>query len=44
VFVENSPEDEIAGFDRELKVAVDEALKMLASGLWQFKSEPQRKQ
>lgn len=42
VFVENTPEDEIAGFDRELKAAVDEALKMLASGLWQYKTEPKK--
>ena len=39
VFVENTPEDELKGFDRELKAAVDEALKMLASGLWQFKTQ-----
>ncbi|MEX2271000.1 MAG: S41 family peptidase [Vicinamibacterales bacterium] len=38
VFVENTPEDELKGYDRELKAAVDEALKMLASGLWQFKT------
>jgi tricorn protease len=30
VWVENSPEDELSGFDRELKTAVDEAMKMLA--------------
>jgi tricorn protease len=29
VWVENTPEDEIKGFDRELKAAVDEALRML---------------
>jgi len=38
VFVENTPEDELKGFDRELKAAVDEALKMLSSGLWQYKT------
>jgi len=42
VFVENTPEDELKGVDRELKTAVDEALKMLASGLWQHKTD-QRK-
>ncbi|HUF23177.1 MAG TPA: S41 family peptidase [Vicinamibacterales bacterium] len=42
VFVENTPEDELNGFDRELKAAVDEALKMLASGLWQYRSEQQK--
>jgi tricorn protease len=36
VWVENTPADELAGFDRELKAAVDEALKMLAKGDWQF--------
>jgi tricorn protease len=35
VFVENSPDDELAGFDRELKTAVDEVLKMLREGTWQ---------
>jgi tricorn protease len=29
VWVENTPEDELAGFDRELKAAVDEAMRML---------------
>jgi tricorn protease len=36
VFVINTPEDELRGFDRELKAAVDEALRMLAEGLWQY--------
>jgi len=36
VQVENSPQDELDGFDRELKEAVDEALRMLASGEWQY--------
>lgn len=36
VWVENSPEDELSGFDRELKTSVDEALKMLSEGDWQF--------
>jgi len=36
VWVENSPQDELDGFDRELKEAVDEALRMLASGEWQY--------
>jgi hypothetical protein len=34
--VENSPQDELDGFDRELREAVDEALRMLASGEWQY--------
>ena len=29
VWVENTPEDELKGFDRELKAAVDEVLRML---------------
>ena len=36
VWVENTPEDELAGYDRELKTAVDEALKMLEEGTWQY--------
>jgi len=36
VWVENSPADELAGRDPELATAVDEALKMLADGSWQF--------
>ncbi|MDQ3071114.1 MAG: S41 family peptidase, partial [Acidobacteriota bacterium] len=39
VFVENTPEDEIAGFDRELKAAIDEALKMLAAGTFQYRGK-----
>ena len=35
----NTPEDELAGFDRELKAAVDEALRMLAEGKWRFTTE-----
>jgi hypothetical protein len=36
VFVKNTPEDELKGFDRELKAAMDEALKMLKEGKWQY--------
>jgi tricorn protease len=36
VWVENSPEDELKGYDRELKTAVDEALKMLKEGKFQY--------
>jgi tricorn protease len=36
VYVWNTPEDELAGYDRELKAAVDEALRMLSEGLWQY--------
>ncbi len=36
VFVWNTPEDELSGRDRELKAAVDEALRMLAAGLYQY--------
>jgi tricorn protease len=38
VFAENSPEDELRGYDRELKAAVDEALRMLAEGRWQYQN------
>jgi len=43
VWVENTPEDELGGFDRELKTAVDEALRMLKEGRWQFTTEQQDK-
>ncbi|MCG6956941.1 MAG: hypothetical protein LJF04_13205, partial [Gemmatimonadetes bacterium] len=36
VMVWNTPEDELKGFDRELKAAVDEALRMLSQGRWQY--------
>jgi tricorn protease len=36
VWVQNTPEDELAGFDRELKAAVDEALRMLKEGRYQY--------
>jgi len=36
VYVWNTPEDELAGFDRELQAAVDEALRMLAAGVYQY--------
>jgi tricorn protease len=41
VFVENSPMDELNGFDRELQAAVDEALRMLGEGVWQYTGEPE---
>jgi tricorn protease len=41
VWVENTPEDELSGYDRELKTAVDEALRMLKSGKWQYTTEGQ---
>ena len=43
VFVENTPEDELQGYDRELKAGVDEALRMLKDGRWQFTNEQQDK-
>jgi tricorn protease len=39
VMVENSPEDELNGFDRELKAAIDEVLRMLREGRWQYVSD-----
>ena len=38
VWVENSPADELSGNDRELQAAVNEALRQLAAGGWQFSS------
>ena len=35
----NTPADELSGFDRELKAAVDEALRMLSEGRWQYTPE-----
>ena len=37
VWAENSPADELRGYDQELKAAVDEALRMLREGTWQYK-------
>ena len=39
VWVENTPQDVLNGFDRELQAAVDEALRMLEIGLWQYDPE-----
>ncbi|MBA2301147.1 MAG: PD40 domain-containing protein [Acidobacteria bacterium] len=39
VWVENTPEDELKGFDRELKGAIDEAMKMLKDGKYQYTTE-----
>jgi tricorn protease len=36
VWVENTPDDELKGFDRELKTAIDEAMKMLKEGRYQY--------
>jgi tricorn protease len=41
VWVENTPEDELKGFDRELKGAIDEALKMLKEGKYQYTTAEQ---
>jgi hypothetical protein len=38
VWIENTPEDELKGFDRELKGAIDEAMKMLKEGRYQYTS------
>jgi hypothetical protein len=37
VWVENTPEDELAGRDRELQAAVDEVMRMLKDGRWQYR-------
>ena len=34
VFVENTPADNLRGFDRELKAAIDEVMRMLREGTW----------
>ncbi len=39
VMVKNSAMDELRGFDRELKAAVDEVLKMMKEGKWQFTTD-----
>ena len=36
VWAENTPEDELKGFDRELQAAIDEAMKMLKEGKYQY--------
>ena len=36
VWVENTPADELAKNDRELKAATQEALRMLRDGRWQY--------
>jgi tricorn protease len=36
VWAENTPEDELKGFDRELQAAVDEVVRMLKEGKWQY--------
>jgi tricorn protease len=36
VYVWNTPEDELTGFDRELKTAVDEAMRMLSERAYQY--------
>ena len=36
VWAENTPEDELKGFDRELKAAIDEALRLLKEGKYQY--------
>jgi tricorn protease len=36
VWAENTPTDELRGFDRELKAAVDEALRMMKDRRWTF--------
>jgi tricorn protease len=40
VWAENTPEDGLKGFDRELKAAIDEAMRMLKEGKYQY-TQPQ---
>lgn len=44
VWVVNTPADELNGYDRELKAAVDEALRMLKEGKFQYTTPPQPQQ
>ena len=37
VWAENTPRDELDGFDRELKAAIDEALRMLGEDRYQYR-------
>jgi hypothetical protein len=39
VWVVNSPADELRGFDRELKTAVDEALRQLGERRYRYRAE-----
>lgn len=39
VWVENTPEDELKGVDRELQAAIDEVMRMLKEGLWQYRGK-----
>jgi tricorn protease len=39
VWVENTPEDELKGSDRELQAAIDEVMRMLKEGLWQYRGK-----
>jgi hypothetical protein len=41
VWAENTPDDELKGFDRELKAAIDEAMKMLKEGKYQYTTTEQ---
>ena len=42
VWVENTPQDNIKGFDRVLQTAVDEILQMLKEGKWQYEGPIRR--
>jgi len=39
VWIENTPEDELKGNDRELQAAISEVLRMLKEGLWQYRGK-----
>jgi len=39
IWIKNSPEDEIKGYDRVLKAAIDEVMRMLEEGKWQYESD-----
>lgn len=39
VWAENTPADELRKFDRELKAALDEQMRMLKEGKWQYTTD-----
>jgi tricorn protease len=43
VFAQNTPEDEMAGNDRELEAAIAEVMKMLKEGLYQYRGKGESK-
>ncbi len=42
IWVRNTPEDQLRGEDRELRAAVEEALRLLGTGRWQYVDDAQQ--